>query len=154
MGQKPTITRFTPCCVIAQLEDAGLNIMASIADVHRHVFNLFSPVIGKDVLLGNISRLPCDEEFVFARFIFLCKLNSPLCRSMTSTLLLCVHISNVPVCLVAHCNRIACPLCRHTHCCKPHGKPHPSTRPRPVRPPPVSVLWPVGQKRYPQPLPL
>ena len=75
MGQKPTITRFTPCCMIAQLEDAGLNIMASIADVHRHVFNLFSPVIGKDVLLGNISRLPCDEEFVFARFIFLCKLN-------------------------------------------------------------------------------
>ena len=34
--QKPTITRFTPCCVIAQLED----FKASIADVHRHVFNL------------------------------------------------------------------------------------------------------------------
>ena len=74
-GAKADDNAFTPCCVIAQLEDAGLNIMASIADVHRHVFNLFSPVIGKDVLLGNISRLPCDEEFVFARFIFLCKLN-------------------------------------------------------------------------------
>ena len=69
---KPTITRFTPCCMIAQLEDAGLNIMASIADVHRHVFNLFSPVIAQGCLLGNISRLPCDEAVMYLPGLYSC----------------------------------------------------------------------------------
>ena len=78
--------------VIAQLEDAGLDIVASVSNMGRECFNLFAIEVTVDVLFFKVSWFAIDDDFVFSRFVFLGKLNlSGLLINDLDTVLLCVH---------------------------------------------------------------
>ena len=68
MWHQSAIAGFAVSGVIAQLEDAGFDVIASVSDGFRQGFNLFAFEVIVDVLFFKVSGFAIDDEFVFSRF--------------------------------------------------------------------------------------
>ena len=71
MWHQSAITRLAIFGVIAQLKDAGFDVIASVSDGVRQGFNLFAIEVTVEVLFLKVSGFAIDGDFVFFRFVFL-----------------------------------------------------------------------------------
>ena len=86
------IAGFAIVGVIAQLEDAGFDVIASVSDVFRQGFNLFAFEVIVDGLIFKVSGFAIYDDFVFSRFVFLGYVNlSGLLIDDGDAFFLCIH---------------------------------------------------------------